>query len=80
MQVDFIENHRSNQDVNSLQVSCTREFSDMDERKSLLEARATCGSTRIEYSGLSVTELGLYDHIPNINRRKETTFQGVIFI
>jgi hypothetical protein len=70
MQVHFIENDRSNVDVNDIKVSCTREFPDMAERKSLLEARETCGSTRIEHSGISETELGLYDHIPTTGPRK----------
>ena len=80
MQAHFIENDKSSEDVNGLQVSCTREFSDVVESKSLLEARETCGLTRIKYSGISEKEFGLYDHIPTINRRKDGKFQGFISI
>ena len=80
MQVNFREKGRNTEDINRAQVSCIREFADSDDRKSLSEARKICGSTRIKYHGLSEIELGLYDHIPTINRRKEGKFQGFISI
>ena len=74
MQFHLTKNDKHDDNINGLQVACVRNFSDVEQQKSLLEATRTCGSTQLEYGGISRKRFALYDHIYPAKEKNDSKF------
>ena len=71
--MNFIENNEDIEAMNGLQIGCIREFTGVENQRSLIEAKEACASTMIEYGGISNTTMALYDHIDIDGDSKESS-------
>ena len=75
LHVNVAYDHEGYISGNDFKLACIRAYSsDTGGKKTFKEAREVCGSQHIEYSGISSTPFGLYDHVAPNNYRRSCKF------